>query len=744
MSAASAPIRDAAGAVIGTFAVSNLPGRSDRLELVDEQIVLQEEGTYVFRTEGIRLLGDLKIQPSDELFSFDDASRSRGRLLPRQHVGRIRVSVRSAEVEGVVVLSVRPKKLDEETEYRQMLDDIADIAAEAILQGFAPASLALVHNSATRPELLYQQFAFLHARLSGAGEHDLALVLNRPHRAWVDQEEHRLPGAPVRGGARQIRALTRSGARVPTPANAALRSLPLRLAITRSEETLDTEPNRFIAFALERWRELACRVRDNFSDQLRRSGPVARGIDAADEVIAILDRALSAPMFREVGRLASFPIANQVLQKRAGYRELLRTFVLTETGAQLALDWDIQDAFAASQRNIATLYEYWAFLQLAKSVGQVCGEDLSPHVLEPAKDGLSLAFSRGKASRLRWTTSARGRSMVVELYFNRDFLASRVLDASWTRAMRPDCSLRIRPDGFSTDVSADDLSVWLHFDAKYRVEYAEQFAKPPADDGDRAVEAEAIERLARSKREDLLKMHAYRDAIRRSAGAYVLYPGEQHHEPFVEHHEILPGVGAFVLRPTSGDSAGTDVLERFLADVLDHVADRSTHHERSRYWGAVIHRVPPPTGGNPDRRLPVLARPPSDTQVLCGFVRTVGHRQWVEHHGIYNVRAGDRPGAVGADAALLQATDVVLYGRDIRPTLWGRAGAWFVQSQDEMAALAYPDPGGRVYLCCPIERREDEPEWLGLLQLDSERWSGQPIGTPFVTTWQDLLDASVS
>ena len=107
------------------------------------------------------------------------------------------------------------------------------------------------------------------------------------------------------------------------------------------------------------------------------TGPISRGLDAATEVMALIDRTLSAPMFRSVGRLGSFPTANQVLQKRAGYRELLRTFVLTELGAQLALDWDLDDAFAASQRNIATLYEYWAYLQLAKSVGRVCGADLS-------------------------------------------------------------------------------------------------------------------------------------------------------------------------------------------------------------------------------------------------------------------------------------------------------------------------------------------------------------------------------
>ena len=100
-----------------------------------------------------------------------------------------------------------------------MLDDIAEVATEAVLQGFAPASTVLKYDAERRPQLLYQQFAFLHARLMGAGERDLALVLNRPHRAWVDHEEHHLPGTPMRGGSRNIRALARPGPRVRAPAS---------------------------------------------------------------------------------------------------------------------------------------------------------------------------------------------------------------------------------------------------------------------------------------------------------------------------------------------------------------------------------------------------------------------------------------------------------------------------------------------------------------------------------------------
>jgi hypothetical protein len=115
VSSISAPIRTETGEAIATLTVSRLPRRRDRLGLAGEQVILEEEGTYLFAIDGGAPSADLIVDPGDELFSFDDTSRSRGRLQPRQHVGRIRVAVRDAKTEGLVVLSVRPRKLDEET-----------------------------------------------------------------------------------------------------------------------------------------------------------------------------------------------------------------------------------------------------------------------------------------------------------------------------------------------------------------------------------------------------------------------------------------------------------------------------------------------------------------------------------------------------------------------------------------------------------------------------------------------------
>src|SRR5213078_3995902 len=105
--------------------------------------------------------------------------------------------------------------------------------------------------------------------------------------------------------------------------------------------------------------------------------------------------------------------------------------------------------------------------------------------------------------------------------------------------------------------------VVLHFDAKYRLTVLEDLF---------GESEETLVAASEAQRSDLLKMHAYRDAIRRSVGAFVLYPGTEK-RIFQEYEEILPGLGAFALRPTlSGPATGITRLREFLSGVLDHVA----------------------------------------------------------------------------------------------------------------------------------------------------------------------------
>jgi Protein of unknown function (DUF524). len=121
------------------------------------------------------------------------------------------------------------------------------------------------------------------------------------------------------------------------------------------------------------------------------------------------------------------------------------------------------------------------------------------------------------------------------------------IGGSWSQEMRPDYSVSIWPSEFSeNEAENQELIVHIHFDAKYKVESlkylfeSEESSSSTEDpnslseydqvnwqeftDKERAEQKEGI-----YKRVDLLKMHAYKDAIRRTAGAYILYPRIKNH-----------------------------------------------------------------------------------------------------------------------------------------------------------------------------------------------------------------------
>jgi predicted component of viral defense system (DUF524 family) len=753
MSVARTALRDESNQAIGWLTIARLPGRSDPLsEHPDSgRPVLAEGGDYHFEIDVEPAEGAVAVEPSTELFSFDDTTCRRGRIRPRQFVGRIRVRVDdpSTGQSGYADIEVRPTKLEAEAEYRHMLRDIEDVATEALLHGFAPAALSLTTDSATTPELLYQQFALLHAKLvSREFEDSMALILANPHRAWIDEREDQHPGRPLRAGGHLSRALARSGPRVKTYGRLSLGSVPRRVERSRTESTLDSIPNRFVLYALSRWRSVAQRLADALGPLGSEPGPIRRGRDAAAEILTRMDRHLGHPLFREVAPLRVFPMANQVLLKQAGYRDLFRTFALGEVGSRLALDLDLDDVFAASQRNAAALYEYWTFLQLADAVGTVCGAEKTVEALQPARDGLSIGFRQGVASGLHWHLERAGREFEITLFFNRTFLVSTsyASDVSWSRAMRPDCSLHIRPQSRTPTLAhPGDLDVWLHFDAKYRVEYLrEQFDASEDLSENAAAEAESIERWSRSRREDLLKMHAYRDAIRRTAGAYVLFPGNENLPPYREFQELLPGLGAFMLRPASSPAqSGRTAIEKFLSDVIDHAADRATQHERERFWRAQVRRTPESVS-SAAVELPEIALPPRDALVLCGYVRGHEQQSWIETSGLYNVRADRRRGALSADSSELRGEWVLLYGANVPVSLWERIGGWFVQTRDDLLELGYPRPRGAAYLCCPVTRHAALPHWLDDLDVGGLRSAELPTGHPFAVNWSTLLAAGTT
>lgn len=100
------------------------------------------------------------------------------------------------------------------------------------------------------------------------------------------------------------------------------------------------------------------------------------------------------------------------------------------------------------------------------------------------------------------------------------------------------------------------------------------------------------------KRGDLLKMHTYNDAIRRTVGSYVLYPGSGEtgeKGQFRLFEEILPGVGAFAMKPSISRTA-ENALRDFIEKVIGENTASNTRLNRLSYFTEMVVAEPPSAG----------------------------------------------------------------------------------------------------------------------------------------------------
>jgi predicted component of viral defense system (DUF524 family) len=98
---------------------------------------------------------------------------------------------------------------------------------------------------------------------------------------------------------------------------------------------------------------------------------------------------LQHDLFKDLGTAARFPTDNHSTNSVGeGYRDLFRAYLEFELAARLS--WPASESsHSAGQRDVATLYEYWVFIQLARMVAGLVGKsfDLKP-LLMTRRDAL--------------------------------------------------------------------------------------------------------------------------------------------------------------------------------------------------------------------------------------------------------------------------------------------------------------------------------------------------------------------
>jgi predicted component of viral defense system (DUF524 family) len=724
----------------GTLRLSLLPSEpeaSGRLvDLRDHEpsdgllpVRLAEDSEYVFSAHVPDSADVISFQPT-ELFSADEPSGRHGRLRTGSYVGVLPIEAYgNGGPIGRATVEVVSRKLNYLDEYRYMLSDLSNEAVALVLERFAPAKQRFFEDWGASPRTVYERFLHIQAVMADPSFTQAVLhVIARPHVEWVEVTERRSPHRPMRPTSQLVRSLVRSGPREDWPGGP-VPTLPRSIEVSRTEATVDTIPNRFVRFVVDDFISLLSRMSDVLTAGAP-TGPSTRGRIEISALTGSLRALRGQPFFSDVSELDHFPLDNQVVLKQPGYREVLHAYLRVQIG--LALAWDGASDLTGAQRDSATLYEYWAFVRLLRTLEDLCDHLPVGSLVTETKEGLTLSLKQGIERRFTGTTTRLGRTIDVDLFYNRRF--GRGSD-SWTLAMRPDCSIRLQCDKDGKALTP----VWLHFDAKYRLSDYGLVAELAPD--------EAVDPHPEPVRDDLLKMHVYLGAIRRSVGSYVLYPGPpKEGRRYSSYRELLPGIGAFALRPQPGTTSEAQLSE-FLDDVLVHLASVTTEDRRYRYWEAVAHdrqtELVRPFGWEP-----LEGVPPADTPVLVGFVRSEGQRRWIYRTGLYNLRAdASRKGAIDWVGPEVKAEVLVMYDTSGVIDVWKLTGAAEVQTASQLLESGYPQPGGQTYICLKLSERLHPPATASLGAEDVTAFAtkhGRAFGAPVLTTWAELVGIASS
>jgi hypothetical protein len=699
----------------------------------EEAIQLIEGARYEYEFEDGRVRLDAADgEPGRMIEASCLASRAHsGFLSPGLNTGRLALVARDGAgvAVGTAAVEVRSRKIGYRDDYRLMLEDITDWCVDLLLELRAPTALRAVPDPGHTPQTIAQRFAFLKALLdSSSFQNAVHRIASHPHQHWEPEETLLDPRRGFRPDARGLCQLARASRRVPLPAShpmtTTVPSLPERISLYRNVQTEDTPENRFVKFALQGF--------SGFLALMRRRLDAAGTNDVRLRhelavLIGQLDDALTADVFRGVSTPDMLPLGSPVLQRKEGYREVYQAWLKFDMAAQLVWQGG-EDVYGAGQRDIATLYEYWVFFKLLDIVTGVFKLDqpAAVELMEETADGFGLKLKCGEQLGFDGITFAGARPLRARFSYNRSFArnAHRSAAGSWTERMRPDYTISLWPADFSAnEAEAQELMVHVHFDAKYRIDSIEQlFGRDDAelDEATATVdlsEEKQEQKLGRYKRADLLKMHAYRDAIRRTQGAYVLYPGDVP-QRWQGYHEILPGLGAFPIKPGNGEG----VLAQFIQDVVAHTCDRATARERQSYHVYQVQEVPtayavlrnlPEKEIGSARRAPPLA----ETHVLIGWFKDKTHLEWVLKFGLYNFRMDIERGSLRLKPEVSGALYLLLHSHKgvTSPILMrvSKEGPR-VLSREALIAKGYPaTPSRPFYLVYDVTRAEgfDGYEW---------------------------------
>ena len=304
--------------------------------------------------------------------------------------------------------------------------------------------------------------------------------------------------------------------------------VPLRINETKYIDNIDVPENRFYKNFLESI--------ENLITELLKKAPEGYIRDKLLIYKETISAYLTQRYFKDISMMDYVPLNSQLLQKKEGYRDILQYYLMFELGFRLKWD-EIANEFKGNEKKLFELYEYWSYFELLEVMKDLSDTAIDFNdIFSVGVDRMTISLKEGIVKR--FNLNFNERLIVADLLYNKTFNRSRYSSYnSYSVDLRPDYSLIIH---------IGEKKHIIHFDAKYKLNiYDESF-----------------------KNQDIVKMHAYKDAIEDTVGAYVLYPGEKNRIYYENNDFKLESVGAFPLSPGE-NKHDREVLKEFIVSMIN-------------------------------------------------------------------------------------------------------------------------------------------------------------------------------
>jgi len=316
------------------------------------------------------------------------------------------------------------------------------------------------------------------------------------------------------------------------------------------DTTIDTKENQFVKFTLQQIerklfnviKKLEINYNNDLSDDYK-----AKLSDYGLQ----LNKLTHNKMFRTIGKFEGFKQESMVLQKRTGYAQVYRYWLMLQSGLAL-----FDGTTNIGMKQIWELYELWCFLKMKEMISSLDTVEL----LSESKESMLKPFSDNQVEHCVTFRNIVNED-IIELRYQHTYTRSNKETHTATTEQRPDIVLNIHK-------SESDFVLTYLYDAKYRV----------LDD----LREDVVDIIDEPVPDAINQMHRYRDAIyygqnklyaaKEIIGGYVLFPGRGESEQVRKKYFFKSigsvNIGAFPLLPHTDKHKEGSLLKDHLKRII--------------------------------------------------------------------------------------------------------------------------------------------------------------------------------